>query len=164
MRKGLFDKQSVGNSATADAVTPRKPRLNALADGIRTSLARLPSSARQTLSTVVALPPPAAARLQFEAFVINDPADRRVFLTNHARSPERALIGHELVHRMRRERRDLYDELVEALADREAGEIGRVGVAECEQGAGGIQARDRRGGGRGGDAGCQQTAGKRQGQ
>lgn len=56
-------------------------------------------------------------RLQFEAFVVNDPADRRIFLTNHARSPERALIGHELVHRMRRERPDLYAELVEALAN-----------------------------------------------
>lgn len=56
-------------------------------------------------------------RLQFEAFVANDPGDRRIFLTNHARSPERALIGHELVHRMRRERPALYDELVEALAD-----------------------------------------------
>ena len=55
-------------------------------------------------------------RLQCEAFIVNDPADRRIYLTNHARSPERALIGHELVHRMRRERPELYDDLVDELA------------------------------------------------
>lgn len=55
-------------------------------------------------------------RLQCEAFIVNDPADRRIYLTNHARSPERALIGHELVHRLRRERPELYDELVDELA------------------------------------------------
>lgn len=56
-------------------------------------------------------------RLQCEAFIVNDPADRRIYLTNHAKSPERALIGHELVHRMRRERPKLYDSLVRALGD-----------------------------------------------
>ena len=56
-------------------------------------------------------------RLQCEAFVVNDPADRRIYLTNHAKSPERALIGHELVHRMRRERPKLNDSLVRALGD-----------------------------------------------
>jgi hypothetical protein len=55
-------------------------------------------------------------RLQFEALVLSDPSDHRIFLTNHALNPERALCGHELTHKLRRERPELYDELVRELA------------------------------------------------
>ncbi|MFS8456494.1 hypothetical protein EIQ18_00770 [Xanthomonas campestris pv. campestris] len=54
--------------------------------------------------------------LQFEAMVINDRLDKRIFLTNHAKEPLRAVIGHELTHRMQIERPDLYRELVTAIA------------------------------------------------
>ncbi|MDQ1090628.1 hypothetical protein QE400_000041 [Xanthomonas sacchari] len=54
--------------------------------------------------------------LQFEAMVVNDRYDKRIFLMNHAKEPLRAVLGHELTHRMQIERPDLYGELVQAIA------------------------------------------------
>jgi len=54
--------------------------------------------------------------LKFEAMVVNDRLDKRIFVTNHANEPLRAVIGHELTHRMQIERPDLYRELAAAIA------------------------------------------------
>lgn len=65
--------------------------------------------------------------LQFEAMVVNDRYDKRIFVMNHAKEPLRAVVGHELTHRMQIERPDLYQDLVRAIA--EAGvDLGRWGA------------------------------------
>lgn len=65
--------------------------------------------------------------LQFEAMVVNDRCDKRIFVMNHAKEPLRAVVGHELTHRMQIERPDLYHDLVHAIA--EAGvDLGRWGA------------------------------------
>lgn len=58
-------------------------------------------------------------RFRFEAMTLRGTDGRLLCVSNHAESPERAVVGHELAHRLRAERPALYNRLAEGL--REAG-------------------------------------------